>query len=72
MACQGKVVSVTDAASHTTSYAYDSFGKPISTTDAVGNIVTAAYDVRGRKTVPVAGIGVGPDAVHSNKKTIIY
>ena len=43
-------MSVTDAASNTTSYAYDPFGKLIRTTDAVGNIVTATYDVRGRKT----------------------
>jgi RHS repeat-associated protein len=47
---QGNVVSVTDAANNTTSYAYDPFGKLIRTTDAVGNIVTATYDVRGRKT----------------------
>ncbi len=46
---QGQTVSVTDAASKTTSYAYDPFGKLIKTTDAVGNVVTATYDVRGRK-----------------------
>jgi RHS repeat-associated protein len=46
---QGQTVSVIDAASKTTSYAYDPFGKLIKTTDAVGNAVTATYDVRGRK-----------------------
>jgi uncharacterized protein RhaS with RHS repeats len=41
---QGQVLSITDAASKTTSYAYDPFGQLLKTTDASGNIVTATYD----------------------------
>ena len=46
---QGQVVSVKDAASNTTTYAYDPFGNLTTTTDALGNVVAATYDTRGRK-----------------------
>jgi RHS repeat-associated protein len=44
----GQVDWTQDAASNTTSYAYDSAtGRRISTTDALGNTVYTAYDVKG-------------------------
>jgi YD repeat-containing protein len=43
------VVSVKDAASNTTTYAYNPFGNLTTTTDALGNVVAATYDTRGRK-----------------------
>ena len=46
---QGLVASVTDALSHTTSYAYDAFGNLATVTDPAGNQTVNAYDIRGNK-----------------------
>ena len=43
------MVTVTDALSNTTSYAYEPFGNLKQVTDAAGNVTTYTYDTRGRK-----------------------
>ncbi|MEI9851968.1 MAG: hypothetical protein WDN24_15300 [Sphingomonas sp.] len=41
----GDLVSTTDAASHTATYAYDGAGNLLASTDRLGNVVTRTYDV---------------------------
>jgi len=45
----GSPAAVTDAAWHTTNYAYDAFDNLITVTDPNGNVITNGYDVLGHK-----------------------